>query len=148
VNNATKERLTKLEQLFFEELTRNAIGIREGEVMTMGPAPYRRLDCDGRALAYVRRRPRKELLRIDLSGLWLTPKQTNLRIASAGAVASLAVRCEADCREAVEFIRAAVLRTRAERARREGGTENPPATLEVVPSDPGDDGETPTDEAA
>lgn len=44
------------------------LGITEGRVATVGPPPYRRLDCDGRALAYMRIRARAGAVRIDLGG--------------------------------------------------------------------------------
>jgi hypothetical protein len=47
--------------------------IKEGSVRTVGPAPYRRLDCKMRALAYIRCRPKKRMVRIDITGLWLVP---------------------------------------------------------------------------
>jgi hypothetical protein len=41
-------------------------GIEEGVVMTLEKMPYRRLDCGGRALCYIRVRPTKRVVRIDL----------------------------------------------------------------------------------
>jgi hypothetical protein len=64
--------LDELEALANElitEMARDGV-VREGTVMTEGPPPYRRLDCDGRALAYVRTRPRKKAVRVDVSSLW------------------------------------------------------------------------------
>ncbi|NJK88379.1 MAG: hypothetical protein HC923_02605 [Myxococcales bacterium] len=59
-------RLPTLEDIadaFVRTLTDSGTGIREGEVMTPGPPPYRRLDCDARALCYVRVRPKKKAVR-------------------------------------------------------------------------------------
>jgi hypothetical protein len=160
---ATRERLIRIEQRFMMAMTQLALGIREGEVMTQGPTPYRRLDCDGRALVYVRQRPRKDLVRVDVSGLWLAPATSSLQIPGAIGAASLALRTEEDCDKAVEFVRKAVGKTRAERARREAqaiarhearfpatvaAVATAAAVLQVKPREPGDDGETPTDWAA
>ena len=86
--------------------------LQEGTVMTVGPLPYRRLDCDGRALAYVRTRPRKRAVRIDVSGLWITPQNCRLRIPSAGGSATLIVTRYEDLEEAVAFLYEAVDVTR------------------------------------
>jgi hypothetical protein len=61
--------------------------IQEGEVLTVGPPAYRRLDCDGRALAYIRTRPRRAAVRVDLSGLWIPPSSNPLTVASATGAA-------------------------------------------------------------
>ena len=84
--------------------------IREGEVMTVGPPPYRRLDCDGRALAYIRSRPRKIAVRIDISGLWLVSSQCSLQIPSASG-AALLVRTYRDIHKAVRFLDKIVIAT-------------------------------------
>jgi hypothetical protein len=152
---ANRQRLAALEEMLIGELVRAPTGIREGVVMTQGPVPYRRLDCDGRALAYVRRRPRKDFVRIDISGLWIAPKHTRLELAGASGVASLAVRSEEECRDAIDLIRTAVAKTRAERERREAGEAKvtvsialAPKPLAIIPRSPHDDGDTPTDRAA
>ena len=79
-------------------------GVREGTVMTVGPAPYRRLDADGRALAYVRVRPRKRAVRIDISGLWRASPPSPLRCSSAGGSATLLVHGRGDLVEALQFL--------------------------------------------
>lgn len=91
--------------------------IREGEVMTMGPVPYRRLDCDRRALAYVRARPRKKMVRVDISGLWLMPRESPLAAAGSGATKTLVLRSHADKTEAIAFLLATVEATRIQQAR-------------------------------
>ncbi len=96
-------------------------GVREGTVMTVGPAPYRRLDADGRALAYVRVRPRKQAVRIDISGLWRASVPSRLRCASAGGSATLLLRGRADLAEALEFLGHVLAETR-EAAGRTFGT--------------------------
>jgi hypothetical protein len=95
--------------------------IREGVVMTVGPIPYRRLDCDGRALAYVRMRPKKEAVRVDVPGLWHTPPTSKLQIrASAGR--ALLVRSDEEVREVVRYLEATVEHTRRLSERRRPST--------------------------
>ncbi len=95
-------------------VTEPALGVTEGTVLCTGPAPYRRLDCDGRALAYVRCRPRKRAVRVDVTGLWRAPGRSRLIIPAAGGAATLLVRSEADLADAVRFLVRAVERTRAD----------------------------------
>ncbi len=95
-----------------------AEGVREGTVMTAGPAPYRRIDCDGRALAYVRARPRKGFVRVDISGLWLADHECHLRAETAGGSASLLIHEPSDVAPAVDYLRETVVRTREAQARR------------------------------
>lgn len=85
--------------------------------MSTGPAPYRRVDCDGRALVYLRPRPRKRGLRLDVSGLWLVPRGCVLRLPTATAAASLLVRNEGDVEEAARYVAETVRRTRAAQTR-------------------------------
>lgn len=92
-------------------------GLREGTVLSSGPAPYRRLDCDGRALAYIRVRPRKRAIRVDVTGLWQAPKGSRLRLPNAGGAASLLLRSEVEVYEAVRFLVTTVERTRRNEAR-------------------------------
>lgn len=87
--------------------------VTEGTVMTVGPPPYRRLDCDGRALAYVRVRPRKQCLRVDISGLWVLPPPCAICVRAASGPTSLLLRTEADIRAAAQYLSDAVLKTRA-----------------------------------
>ena len=89
-------------------------GIREGTVMTVGPPPYRRLDCDGRALAYVRSRPRKRAVRVDVSGVWIPARGSPLMIRSSSSAATLMIRSTSDVREAVDYLVETVARTRRE----------------------------------
>src|SRR5262245_32708257 len=79
-------------------------GIYEGVVTSMTRMPYRRLDFDGRALAYIRCRPRKNALRIDVPGAWITPKTSRLAVPGAIAANALAVSCEADAIEAAAVL--------------------------------------------
>ena len=58
--------LSDLASSLIASITGTELSVREGTVMTLGPAPYRRLDCDGRALAYVRARPKKRGVRVDV----------------------------------------------------------------------------------
>lgn len=114
--------LRRLASDLIAEITHSSHSIREGTVMTMGPAPYRRLDCDGRALAYIRTRPRKGLVRVDVSGLWIAPNACSIRIPNAGGSATLVIRSEEDRSEAITYLKTTVERTRAayaeERARK------------------------------
>ncbi len=96
-----------------DDLASRDLDISEGLVLTVGPPPYRRLDCDSRALAYVRVRPRREAVRIDMSGLWKVPRSSPLILPSAGGPATLLVKNERERREAVDFLCAAVRLTRA-----------------------------------
>lgn len=87
------ERLRRHLDRMAEALIRTALladpRIQEGTVLTVGPPAYRRLDCAGRALAYVRSRPRRAAVRVDLSGLWRIPKPSPLQIPSATGAALL-----------------------------------------------------------
>lgn len=110
--------LERLARKLIEELVASSEAtIVEGVVMSVGPAPYRRLDCDGRALAYVRTRPRKRAVRVDVTGLWRAPNGSRLRIPSATGVATLLVCSEADTSEAIRFLKNTVARTREARQR-------------------------------
>src|SRR5205085_5175793 len=105
-----------LENALIQELTEAAtLGVREGIVMTIGPRPYRRLDCDGCALAYVRTRPRKNAVRVDISGLWLARQPSRLMVPNSGGAATLLIRGENDRLEAVAFIGSVITETRARR---------------------------------
>lgn len=86
--------------------------LEEGRVMTVGPPPYRRLDCDGRALAYLRARPRRVAVRLDISGLWLPPRTSPLLIPSSVGAALLLERRD-DVELAVVALVESVERTRA-----------------------------------
>lgn len=90
--------------------------IVEGHVQTTGPAPYRRLDCGGRALAYIRARPRKKAVRVDVTGLWRTPA-SRLQLPNAGGAASLLLKSEVEVYEAVRFLVSTVERTRRHEAK-------------------------------
>lgn len=79
--------------------------VTEGTVMTRGAPRYRRLDLGGRALAYVRRRPKKRAVRIDVPGLWSIPR-SRLSVPSATG-ATLVVRSELDVPDAVRALLAA-----------------------------------------
>jgi hypothetical protein len=121
---------TELEDLATElimQLTDLPAGIREGIVMSVGPLPYRRLDCDGRALAYVRTRPKKRMVRVDVSGLWLANKPSRLRMRNANGAATLIVKSRKDVLEAAEYLRDIVERTRASENR--ALLDRGPATL-------------------
>ena len=88
------------------------LGVSEGIVLCTGPAPYRRLDCDGRALAYVRCRRLRRAVSVDVTGQWKAPARSRLVVPAAGGAATLLVRSEADLADAVKFLVRAVERTR------------------------------------
>lgn len=78
--------------------------VREGAVATIaGPPPYRRLDGRGRTFAFVRVRPKKRLVRVDLTGRWRPPAVSRLALASASAF-TLAIRSRMDIPDAVDFL--------------------------------------------
>lgn len=113
-----REALTELAAELIKELSYYAPHIMEGDVMTIGPAPYRRLDCDRRALAYVRARPRKGMVRIDVSGLWRSPRDSRLAEQGATGSATLILRTRDDKAEAIAYLLATVEETRAYHAKR------------------------------
>ena len=113
-DSTVTHRLERLAARVIDDLTEQpTAGICEGKVMTVGPPPYRRLDCDSRALAYIRSRPRKRAVRIDISALWDARHECPLRIQSSSSAATLMLASDLDVDEAVSFIREAVARTRA-----------------------------------
>jgi hypothetical protein len=118
-----KGELESLADELILELGSVAPFVHEGTVMTMGPAPYRRIDCDRRALAYVRARPRKGMVRVDLSGLWVVPRESRLLERSSGACACLVLKTREDKREAISFLLAAVEMTRSAQARQRARDE-------------------------
>ena len=113
-----KTTLLEIADDLISDLVRACSHIREGIVMTTGPAPYRRLDCDGRALAYVRTRPKKRAVRVDVTGLWRTPRASRLIIPTAGGSATLLIRSEADRHDATEYLLKTVEKTRDANSRK------------------------------
>lgn len=111
-NDTHARSLAELANHLIATVTEGGLEVREGTVMTLGPAPYRRLDCDGRALAYVRPRPKKRLVRVDISGLWVTPRGSRLSVPTAAGSASLLVRHREDMDEAKSFLEETVQKTR------------------------------------
>lgn len=103
INPTPKQHLTQLRDALIEGLLQRSSQISEGKVMTVGPPPYRRIDARGRALAYIRVRPRKLAVRIDMSGLWLTPAPSPLQIPSTSG-ATLLLRELKDVEPAIEFL--------------------------------------------
>jgi hypothetical protein len=85
-------------------LVSSSLGIREGAVMSLaGSPPYRRLDCDGKALCYIRCRPMKRAVRVDLSGLWCRP---------ASGAATLMLASFEEVEDAARYLRSVVTVTR------------------------------------
>src|SRR5262245_46571054 len=107
-----KELLDWLADQLIRELRVRDPEIAEGYVRTVGPPGYRRLDYHNRALAYVRRRPKKGMVRIDVPNVWRTPIECRLSLPSANGWA-LAVRCEKDLADAVQAVLTAVDHARA-----------------------------------
>ena len=107
-----RQLLDRLADQLIERILDSQPSIREGRVMTVGPPPYRRLDCDARALAYIRSRPRKVAVRVDISGLWVVSARCPLQISSASG-AALLLRSYRDIQPAVDFLDQIVAATRA-----------------------------------
>ncbi len=105
-------RLAELAAELIDETINHTPGTREGTVMTVGPPPYRRLDCDGRALAYIRTRPRKRAVRVDVSGLWVAPQANHLCVRNAGGATTLLVRSTEDLADAAGYLADTVANTR------------------------------------
>lgn len=113
-----KARLDRLAAEFVRTTLRLLPGTREGTVMSLGPKPYRRIDCDSRALVYVRARPRKGAVRVDVSGLWAVPRAHPLWQATASGAATLFLETPEDLEPAVHFLGEAIRMTREAEARR------------------------------
>lgn len=110
---ALRRHLVDLAERFIKTvLADSELGVYEGVVMTVGPPPYRRLDCDGRALAYIRVRPRKRAVRVDVTGLWAVPPVRRCRVANAGGSATFLLRTEPDGDEIADVLLETVRRTR------------------------------------
>lgn len=90
--------------------------ISEGLVRSLAALPYRRLDCHGRALAFVRLRPRRRAVRVDVSSLWVPPAASALGVATRVGSAALVVRTLADAAAAGVFLAATIESTRAAEA--------------------------------
>jgi len=99
---------------------------REGRVRGRRPARYRRADCDGRALAFLRPRSAKGGgVRVDLSGLWVRPGPWPTEISGRSGSASLLVETETQARAAGAYLAWAVQRTRHLLARERGAHGRP-----------------------
>ena len=106
--------LAMLAERLIAKLSSKELGIREGVVMSLaGVAPYRRLDCDGRALCYVRCRPQKKVVRVDVSGLWCKPSVSKLALNDTSGSMTLMVKGLEDVDEAVSYLRSVVVATRS-----------------------------------
>jgi len=111
--------ITELDQLreqLVQALLKDNTSLTEGTVMSMGPPPYRRIDCGGRAVAYLRSRPRKRAVRADISGLWVICPQARARAAkiiirSATGGASLMITSAEEIDTAVDLISSSVRHT-------------------------------------
>lgn len=96
---------------FIRQLIRLQPTLREGTVLTVGPPPYRRVDGDGRAVVYVRCRPKKLVVRVDISGLWMDGGPCSLAVDSSAGVA-LILRHASDADRAAQHVSQVVERTR------------------------------------
>lgn len=108
------EDLNHLMQALLDGVHRSEPKAREGAVRGRRPGSYRRIDCDGRALAYLRPRAQRGArgVRIDLSGLWVRPRSSPLDIPGRSGSASLFVFGPKDLPEAVRFLVEALRLTR------------------------------------
>lgn len=106
-----RSQLDLLAETFISQILDHDPAVTEGKVMTIGPPPYRRLDCDGRALAYIKSRPRRGWVRVDLTGLWRLPALGPLVVSSASG-ASLLIRSYDDADEASAIVTEMIERTR------------------------------------
>lgn len=105
----------KLIDEVFAKLERIDPDAIEGRVMSESPPPYRRIDLNGRALAYVRARPTRAAVRIDVTHLVRGDTPCALKAETAPGSACLFVRTQADVEEAIRFLHESVQRTRAPR---------------------------------
>ncbi|MEE2902246.1 MAG: hypothetical protein VYC39_07945 [Myxococcota bacterium] len=108
--------LEELRTQLIGKLLESSTELSEGTVMTMGPAPYRRIDCNGRAVAYIRTRPRKQAVRVDISGLWVICPQSRkhldrIMVRSATGSVSLLIKSKADIEASIQLIVNTVLHT-------------------------------------
>lgn len=109
-----RELLDQLADRLIQDILSALPEVREGHVMTIGPPAYRRLDCDGRALAYLRSRPRRLGVRVEISGLWRVSGPSELQVASAAGVA-LMCRSYGDIDEVIRYLTDVVGSTREPR---------------------------------
>lgn len=108
--------LEELRTQLIAKLLESSTQLSEGIVMTMGPPPYRRIDCNGRAVAYIRTRPRKQAVRVDISGLWVICPKTRehldrIMVRSATGSVSLLIKSKADIEASIQLIVNTVLHT-------------------------------------
>lgn len=119
-----RERLEPVAERLVQSLVSSGLGLREGEVMSPGPAPYRRVDGDARALVYVRVRPKKRAVRVDLSGLWCIAGECRFRIPGSTGMASFLISELEHAEELARYLIDVVYFTRRryaeERTRRAG----------------------------
>ncbi len=102
--------------------------VMEGEVDGKAGVPsYRRIDCDGRALTYLRARPRMKCIRVDITGLWRAPVEGPLAEPMAAGSTSLVVRGPHDFPEVLRYLRKVIDRTRIDIASRALATHDRPS---------------------
>lgn len=122
--DAYREQLEPIAEHLVQRLVSSGVGLREGEVMSPGPAPYRRVDGDSRALVYVRIRPKKRAVRVDLSGLWCIAGECRFRVPGSTGMASFLISELSHADELARYLVDVVYFTRRryaeERTRRAG----------------------------
>lgn len=99
-------------RLIAELIAEPDLRITEGMVRSSGEPTYRRLDCDRRALCYVRERPKFGVVRVDVSGLWATPRSSPLFHPRTVGQVVLLIRRYQELSEARAYLREVVLATR------------------------------------
>lgn len=109
------EPLERLRDTFIHRLLELEPACEEGEVLTTGPLPYRRLDVAGQALAYLHLRPGRRAVRVDVTGRWPVRRDLPGAIPWAAGAASFWLRHERDV-EAVARALARAIRDDALRA--------------------------------
>lgn len=110
--------VSRLAEDLIEAAEAHEFGLTEGVVSSLHPS-YRRLDCDGRALAYIRTRPRLKAVRVDVARSWRAVEPCRLSVPSKQTRASLMIHHPEDLEAAVLFLGQIVLVTRDETKRDE-----------------------------
>lgn len=109
-----RRRAQQLVSLIIQRMEARELGIVEGRVSSMRPN-YRRLDCDGRCLVYLRTRASIHAVRADVPPSWLRVEPCRLTVATTnrGLSAALMVHDEKDVDVFLEFLIQTVAETRA-----------------------------------
>lgn len=108
----TRRELNHMMETLLSAAAEKLPGVYEGIVMSHAK-PYRRLDCDGRALAYCRVRTRRGGVRIDVSGLWIPAEPCIFSVPGSTGAASLFITEETQVERIIAFLKETLERTRA-----------------------------------